>query len=146
MQPTPDYPAAVAFLERYAAEVGLPYEAIEISSGRTIVLMTWLGSQPELPSLVLNSHTDVVPVFPGTPLQRAPSSVTKANPPPLTGCLELYVVPGGAEHEGRGGKGSVGLHETIAAAAWVAPPVAVTPSRTIPYPPSWPTSPGPAPA
>lgn len=65
-QPTPDYPAAVAFLERYAAEVGLPFEAIEISSGRTIVLMTWLGSEPGLPSLVLNSHTDVVPVFPGS--------------------------------------------------------------------------------
>ncbi len=65
VQPTPDYPAAVAFLERYAAEVGLPVETIEISTGRTIVLMTWLGSQPELPSLVLNSHTDVVPVYPG---------------------------------------------------------------------------------
>lgn len=25
--------------------------------------MTWLGSQPELPSIVLNSHMDVVPVF-----------------------------------------------------------------------------------
>lgn len=26
--------------------------------------MTWVGTQPELPSVVLNSHTDVVPVFP----------------------------------------------------------------------------------
>lgn len=26
--------------------------------------MTWVGTQPNLPSIVLNSHTDVVPVFP----------------------------------------------------------------------------------
>lgn len=26
--------------------------------------MTWEGSEPALPSLLLNSHTDVVPVFP----------------------------------------------------------------------------------
>lgn len=26
--------------------------------------MTWVGTQPDLPSVVLNSHTDVVPVFP----------------------------------------------------------------------------------
>lgn len=25
--------------------------------------MTWLGTQPELPAILLNSHTDVVPVF-----------------------------------------------------------------------------------
>ena len=26
--------------------------------------MTWPGTEPELPTLLLNSHTDVVPVFP----------------------------------------------------------------------------------
>ena len=26
--------------------------------------MTWKGTQPELKSVLLNSHTDVVPVFP----------------------------------------------------------------------------------
>ncbi len=81
------------FLEAYAAEVGLEYERLEVcrrmalaprphlctpsvvhsacfivsvqlSNGRSVVLMTWRGSQPELPTLVLNSHMDVVPVFP----------------------------------------------------------------------------------
>lgn len=28
-----------------------------------VVVMTWLGSEPGLPSIMLNSHTDVVPVF-----------------------------------------------------------------------------------
>ena len=29
-----------------------------------IVVMTWKGYQPSLPSIVLNSHTDVVPIYP----------------------------------------------------------------------------------
>lgn len=28
-----------------------------------VVVMTWQGTQPDLPSIMLNSHTDVVPVF-----------------------------------------------------------------------------------
>lgn len=28
-----------------------------------IVVLTWTGTQPELPTIVLNSHMDVVPVF-----------------------------------------------------------------------------------
>ncbi len=31
--------------------------------GRVIAIITWVGSRPELKSLVLNSHTDVVPVY-----------------------------------------------------------------------------------
>ena len=27
-------------------------------------MITWTGSQPDLPSIMLNSHMDVVPVFP----------------------------------------------------------------------------------
>merc|ERR1712150_28417 len=32
--------------------------------GKPIFIMTWPGTDPEIPSLLLNSHTDVVPVFP----------------------------------------------------------------------------------
>ena len=32
--------------------------------GKPIFIMTWPGTEPELPTLLLNSHTDVVPVFP----------------------------------------------------------------------------------
>ena len=35
-----------------------------LSQGKPIFLMTWEGEDPSLPSLLLNSHTDVVPVFP----------------------------------------------------------------------------------
>lgn len=36
------------------------------TAGRTdkpIVVLTWLGAEPQLPSVLLNSHMDVVPVF-----------------------------------------------------------------------------------
>jgi hypothetical protein len=48
LQPTPDYATAVAFLESYASELELKFERIEIAAGRTVVLMTWLGSRPEV--------------------------------------------------------------------------------------------------
>lgn len=31
---------------------------------KPVVIIKWVGSEPELPSIILNSHTDVVPVFP----------------------------------------------------------------------------------
>jgi aminoacylase len=60
-QPTPDYPAAAAFLAQQAAEVGLSYETLTVEAGKPIVLMTWPGTDTSLPSILLNSHTDVVP-------------------------------------------------------------------------------------
>jgi len=32
--------------------------------GKPIFVMSWIGLEPQLPSILLNSHTDVVPVFP----------------------------------------------------------------------------------
>lgn len=63
VHPNPDYAGCVAFLQRQAAEIGLQCEVVEPVAGRPIVMMTWTGSDPNLPSLLLNSHTDVVPVF-----------------------------------------------------------------------------------
>jgi len=31
---------------------------------KPVVIMKWLGKNPELPAIILNSHMDVVPVFP----------------------------------------------------------------------------------
>ena len=42
----------------------LEYDVTEMVPGKPIFLMTWPGLEPELPSILLNSHTDVVPVFP----------------------------------------------------------------------------------
>uniref|UniRef100_A0A8C1PAQ8 N-acyl-aliphatic-L-amino acid amidohydrolase n=1 Tax=Cyprinus carpio TaxID=7962 RepID=A0A8C1PAQ8_CYPCA len=63
VHPEPDYDAALRFLERMAEELGLPIKKVEVCPGRVIAIITWVGSRPELKSVVLNSHTDVVPVY-----------------------------------------------------------------------------------
>ena len=64
VHPTPDYAGAVVFLRRMAQEINLPCRVHECAAGKPIVVMTWEGKDPALPSVLLNSHTDVVPVFP----------------------------------------------------------------------------------
>ncbi|KAF9414303.1 adenylate cyclase [Podila epigama] len=66
MQPNPDYEGSTAFLINQAKEIGMPYKIVEAScvKGKPTVIMTFDGLDPSLPSLLLNSHTDVVPVFP----------------------------------------------------------------------------------
>ena len=56
VQPEPDYDSCVAFLTRMANELELPYRVVEMVKGKPIFLMTWEGTEPDLPSLLLNSH------------------------------------------------------------------------------------------
>ncbi|KAF9899932.1 adenylate cyclase [Linnemannia zychae] len=63
-QPTPDYAGSTEFLIRQAKEIGMPYRVVECVKGKPTVIMTFEGEDPSLPALLLNSHTDVVPVFP----------------------------------------------------------------------------------
>nr|KAF6419833.1 aminoacylase 1 [Molossus molossus] len=63
VQPEPDYGAAVAFLEERARQLGLGCQKVEVAPGRVVTVLTWPGTNPKLSSLLLNSHTDVVPVF-----------------------------------------------------------------------------------
>ncbi|XP_063147990.1 aminoacylase-1 [Candoia aspera] len=63
VQPQPDYDTAVKFLERIASELGLQCLKVEVCPGRVITILTWKGTNPQLRSILLNSHTDVVPVF-----------------------------------------------------------------------------------
>eukprot|EP00096_Caligus_rogercresseyi_P010673 TRINITY_DN3976_c0_g1_i1.p1 TRINITY_DN3976_c0_g1~~TRINITY_DN3976_c0_g1_i1.p1 ORF type:complete len:408 (+),score=132.52 TRINITY_DN3976_c0_g1_i1:230-1453(+) len=63
VQPEPDYEGCMRFLKAVAEGMGLPVQVFEPVPGKPICIMTWEGSKPELPSLLLNSHTDVVPVF-----------------------------------------------------------------------------------
>ncbi|XP_071484288.1 aminoacylase-1-like isoform X2 [Diadema antillarum] len=60
----PDYAGVVTFLKRMAKELGLPIRCIEVHPGKPIVVITWEGTDPSLKSVILNSHYDVVPVFP----------------------------------------------------------------------------------
>ncbi|XP_075039913.1 aminoacylase-1A-like [Mixophyes fleayi] len=62
VQPDPDYDGIVRFLLKMAEEIGLESKKLEFSPGKTIVILTWKGSQPHLKSVILNSHTDVVPI------------------------------------------------------------------------------------
>jgi aminoacylase len=53
----------VAFFRRQAVELDLPIQIYEMAAGKPIVIITLLGEEPGLPSLMLNSHMDVVPVY-----------------------------------------------------------------------------------
>lgn len=51
-------------MQRQAASLGLPVSVYRpVNDQNPVVVITWKGSQPDLPSVVLNSHMDVVPVF-----------------------------------------------------------------------------------
>ncbi|XP_060075406.1 aminoacylase-1-like [Ylistrum balloti] len=63
VHPTPDYDGAISFLRNYAEEIGLPFRTVEVHPARLVAIITWEGLDPSLPSIMLNSHTDVVPVF-----------------------------------------------------------------------------------
>ncbi|XP_068247489.1 aminoacylase-1-like [Palaemon carinicauda] len=64
VHPNPDYDACANYLESQAKELGAEFQKIECVPGKPIVLMTLPGRDPTLKSILLNSHTDVVPVFP----------------------------------------------------------------------------------
>lgn len=54
----------VEFLRRQAAELGLELKIeVPVTPKKPICIMTWVGTKPDLKSIVLNSHMDVVPVF-----------------------------------------------------------------------------------
>ncbi|XP_028680864.1 aminoacylase-1-like [Erpetoichthys calabaricus] len=63
VHPEPDYDTALKFLERIATELGLPFKKVEVCPRRVVAIITWEGTRPKLKSILLNSHTDVVPVF-----------------------------------------------------------------------------------
>lgn len=64
VQPDPDYDSCLVFLKKQAERLELKYHITEMVKGKPIFIMTWPGTDPDIPSLLLNSHTDVVPVFP----------------------------------------------------------------------------------
>lgn len=61
-QPSPQYAQAADFILSQARDLSLESQTKEFVQGKPVILLKWLGSNPELPSILLNSHTDVVPV------------------------------------------------------------------------------------
>ncbi|WJZ83616.1 hypothetical protein VitviT2T_003284 [Vitis vinifera] len=60
-QPNPNYYEAADFIVSQAQSISLHSQTLEFVKGKPIVLLKWPGSNPNLPSILLNSHTDVVP-------------------------------------------------------------------------------------
>ncbi|CAD6196558.1 unnamed protein product [Caenorhabditis auriculariae] len=63
-QPNPDYEACRSFLFNLADELNIEKKSAFVVAEAPFVIMTIPGSKPELPSVMLYSHTDVVPTFP----------------------------------------------------------------------------------
>ncbi|CAM9217824.1 unnamed protein product, partial [Discosporangium mesarthrocarpum] len=62
--PEGPYAEAVSWLTTFATEkLSIVCETVEVVEGKPIVVMSWMGSEPELPGVLLNSHYDVVPVM-----------------------------------------------------------------------------------
>ena len=54
----------VQFLKRLGEDIGLHVQIIyPVTPAKPIVILSMEGTQPELKSIILNSHMDVVPVF-----------------------------------------------------------------------------------
>ncbi|XAR55583.1 Aminoacylase [Bertholletia excelsa] len=62
--PNPDYYAAVSFLQNQADSLHLQTRILEFAPNKPLLLVTWPGSDPTLPSILLNSHLDSVPAEP----------------------------------------------------------------------------------
>lgn len=55
----------VEFLERQAKSLDLTFNVYRLFDVKApIVVMSWIGEQPTLPTIMLNSHMDVVPAYP----------------------------------------------------------------------------------
>lgn len=59
--PNPDYAPAVSFLKTQALSISLQTRVLEFIPKKPVLLLTWQGSNPSLPSVLFNSHMDSVP-------------------------------------------------------------------------------------
>ncbi|XP_026394771.1 aminoacylase-1-like [Papaver somniferum] len=59
--PNPKYYGAADFIISQAKSLNLGFETLEFVKGKPVVLLKWTGKNQNLPSILLNSHTDVVP-------------------------------------------------------------------------------------
>ncbi|XP_014294162.1 aminoacylase-1 [Halyomorpha halys] len=63
VHPEPDYDGCVNFVKKKACEYGFKTQIFNLDEKRPVLIVTVEGLEPTLPSILLNSHTDVVPVF-----------------------------------------------------------------------------------
>ncbi|CAN1301713.1 ACY1 [Linum perenne] len=62
--PNPDYTAPVSYLTSIAHSLNLKTQTFEFVADKPVLVVTWTGYKPYLPSILLNSHLDSVPAEP----------------------------------------------------------------------------------
>ncbi|KAK5638461.1 hypothetical protein RI129_012756 [Pyrocoelia pectoralis] len=62
VHPNPNYDESVKFLIKQADEIGLRHRTYEYFKGKPILVLTWTGLEPQLPSVLFNNHMDLVSV------------------------------------------------------------------------------------
>lgn len=63
VQPDVDYTGCITFLRKQAEEIGLNMIIENVGANKPVAVISWIGMQPDIPSLLLSSHMDVVPVY-----------------------------------------------------------------------------------
>ncbi|CAB3254950.1 unnamed protein product [Arctia plantaginis] len=63
VHPNVNYDDCITYIRGQASEIGLPVHVYEPRPKKPVAVITWEGTEPSLPSILLNSHMDVVPVF-----------------------------------------------------------------------------------
>ena len=61
--PRGEYARCAAWIKERCEDMGLQARIVEAVKGKPVVVATLLGTQPELPAVLLNSHYDVVPAM-----------------------------------------------------------------------------------
>jgi len=61
VHPHPDNQGAVDYVLKHGEKLGLKTNTFTCVEGKPLALLTWEGTEPSLPSILLNSHYDVVP-------------------------------------------------------------------------------------
>lgn len=64
VHPNVNYDGCVKFIQQQGNQLNLKFEIYEIVKNKPIVVLTWPGTNPNFTSILLNSHMDVVPVYP----------------------------------------------------------------------------------
>ncbi|XP_015601139.1 aminoacylase-1 [Cephus cinctus] len=62
IHPDVNYDDCIKFLEKQAKSLDLPIKIYHVHPKKPIVVITWEGTEPSKPAILLNSHMDVVPV------------------------------------------------------------------------------------
>lgn len=92
MHPHPDYKEVISLFKQQAHNDGFAYQEVVLPSGNPVLIISYQGTNPELPSLALNHHMDIVP---------APN-IQEWKTPPLAGEIREGSVVGRGTQDMKG--------------------------------------------